>query len=53
MQKLSGLLPLAWWQKYLTGLLWTKVEMRTVFVLIFSILFFGGAGAVVLYEKAK
>lgn len=53
MQKLSGVLPLAWWQKYLTGLLWTKVEMKTVLVLIFSSIFFGGAGAFVLYEKTK
>lgn len=53
MQKLSGVLPLAWWQKYLTGLLWTKVEIKTVLVLIFGSIFFGGAGAFVLYEKTK
>ena len=53
MQKLSGVLPLAWWQKYLTGLLWTKVEIKTMLVLIFGSIFFGGAGAFVLYEKTK
>lgn len=53
MQRLSALFPLSWWQKYLTEVMWTGVEIRTVLVLVMGIVFFGGAGTVVLYEKTK
>lgn len=53
MQKLSGVLPLALVAEISDRTSLDEGGNKTVLVLIFGSIFFGGAGAFVLYEKTK